>query len=42
MLDGGGDDLLPVKDNQPSLLADLAEAFSPSRAAGGGRAPTDC
>lgn len=42
MLDGGGDYLLPVKDNQPSLLADLAEAFSPSSAAGGGRAPTDC
>ncbi len=26
---GGGDYLLPVKDNQPTLRADLAEAFSP-------------
>ncbi|MBI2755712.1 MAG: ISAs1 family transposase [Chloroflexi bacterium] len=40
ILDGGGDDLLPVKDNQPSLLDDLTEAFSPSGpAAGGGAAP---
>src|SRR5712692_8077961 len=29
VVDGGGDYLLPVKDNQPSLRADLAEAFSP-------------
>jgi hypothetical protein len=29
VLDGGGDYLLPVKDNQPTLHADLAEAFSP-------------
>lgn len=27
---GGGDYLLPVKENQPTLLADLAAAFSPS------------
>lgn len=27
----GGDYLLPVKDNQPALRADLAHAFSPSR-----------
>jgi hypothetical protein len=26
---GGGDDLLPVKENQPALLADLRAAFSP-------------
>ena len=26
---GGGDYLLPVKDNQPALLADLREVFSP-------------
>jgi len=26
---GGGDYLLPVKENQPTLLADLVEAFSP-------------
>lgn len=26
---GGGDYLLPVKENQPSLQADLAEACSP-------------
>ena len=26
---GGGDYLLPVKDNQPALRRDLAEAFSP-------------
>lgn len=35
-----GDYLLPVKDNQPSLLADLQEAFSPSATAAGGGAPT--
>lgn len=29
IVDGGGDYLLPVKENQPSLQADLAEAFSP-------------
>jgi hypothetical protein len=34
---GGGDYLLPVKENQPTLLADLVEAFSPS----GPRSPTD-
>ena len=28
----GGDYLLPVKENQPALLADLVEAFSPSGA----------
>lgn len=27
---GGGEYLLPVKENQPTLLADLVEAFSPS------------
>src|SRR6266581_63420 len=27
---GGGDYLLPVKENQPTLLADLAAAFSPT------------
>lgn len=39
ILDGGGDYLLPVKDNQPSLLADLQEAFSPSAQLVGGGAP---
>jgi len=29
---GGGDYLLPVKENQPALLADIQEAFSPSGA----------
>lgn len=29
VVDGGGDYLLPVQDNQPSLHADLAAAFSP-------------
>jgi hypothetical protein len=29
ILAGGGDYLLPVKDNQPALLADLERAFSP-------------
>lgn len=29
ILEGGGDYLLPVKENQPTLLADLQEAFSP-------------
>lgn len=28
--DGGGDYLLPVKENQPTLQRDLADAFSPS------------
>jgi hypothetical protein len=41
ILDGGGDYLLPVKDNQPSLLADLQEAFSPSAVPAGGCAATD-
>lgn len=31
---GGGDYLLPVKDNQPALEADIAGAFSPSAGAG--------
>lgn len=31
---GGGDYLLPVKENQPALLADIQEAFSPSAVAG--------
>ena len=30
--DGQGDDLLPVKENHPALLADIQEAFSPSGA----------
>jgi hypothetical protein len=30
IVDGGGDYLLPVKGNQPALLADLEAAFSPS------------
>jgi hypothetical protein len=29
VVDGGGDYLLPVKDNQPTLHADLEAAFSP-------------
>ena len=29
-MDGGGDYLLPVKENQPTLQRDLADAFSPS------------
>ncbi len=29
VLEGGGDYLLPVKDNQPALLKDIQEAFSP-------------
>lgn len=36
--EGGGDYLLPVKENQPALLADLKEAFSPSRPTGPGGA----
>jgi hypothetical protein len=38
ILEGGGDYLLPVKENQPALLADIEAAFSPSgapRLAGG-------
>lgn len=34
---GGGEYLLPVKENQPALLADLVDAFSPS----GARSPAD-
>lgn len=30
IVDGGGDYLLPVKENQPTLRRDLADAFSPS------------
>lgn len=41
ILDGGGDYLLPVKENQPSLLADLQEAFSPSAGPAAERAPID-
>ena len=43
---GGGDCLLPVKENQPTLQRDLADAFSPSgkrrgpRAGSGGLART--
>lgn len=33
---GGGDYLLPVKDNQPTLYADIHAAFSPSGADGSG------
>jgi hypothetical protein len=32
---GGGDYLFPVKGNQPTLLRDIEEAFSPSAPAGG-------
>lgn len=35
--EGGGDYLLPVKGNQPALLADIQEAFSPSGAAEPGK-----
>ena len=30
IVDGGGDYLLPVKENQPTLQRDLSDAFSPS------------
>ena len=30
IVDGGGDYLLPVKENQPALRRDLVEAFSPT------------
>ena len=30
IVDGGGDYLLPVKENQPALHGDLVEAFSPT------------
>ena len=33
---GGGDYLFPVKENQPTLLADVRDAFPPSRAEAGG------
>ena len=36
IVDGGGDYLLPVKENQPTLQRDLADAFSPS---GDGKGP---
>ena len=28
VLDGGGDDVLPVKENQPTLAKDIAAAFA--------------
>lgn len=37
IMQGGGDYLLPVKDNQPSLRADLAAAFSLMASQGAGR-----
>ena len=46
VLDGGGDYLLPLKDNQPTFLADAALAFEtpealppPAEALAGGRPP---
>lgn len=33
IMEGGGDYLFPVKENQPALLRDIEEAFSPSGAA---------
>ncbi len=36
VLEGGGDYLLPVKENQPALLGDIEEAFSPCAVAGPG------
>ena len=39
ILDGGGGDLFPVKDNQPRLLADLQEALSPPPPAVGSHPP---
>jgi len=46
VLEGGGDYLFPVKENQPALLHDIEEAFSPSGSASCGRSgntgrPTD-
>jgi DDE_Tnp_1-associated/Transposase DDE domain len=37
VLDGEGDYLLPVKENQPTLLADLEAVFSPAAAEPGGK-----
>lgn len=37
IIEGGGDYLFPVKDNQPALLHDIEEAFSPAAAAARGR-----
>ena len=37
IIEGGGNYLFPVKDNQPALLHDIEEAFSPSAAAACGR-----
>jgi len=37
IMDGGGDYLFPVKENQPALLHDIEEAFSPSDPATCGR-----
>jgi hypothetical protein len=36
IIEAGGDYLLPVKENQPALLRDLEEAFSPSDGSGRG------
>ena len=37
VMEGGGDYLFPVKENQPALLRDIEEAFSPSGSAACGR-----
>jgi len=37
IMDGGGAYLFPVKDNQPALLHDIEEAFSPSACSACGR-----
>lgn len=36
VMEGEGDYLLPVKENQPTLLGDIEEAFSPSAVGGSG------
>jgi hypothetical protein len=37
IMDGGGQYLFPVKENQPALLQDIEEAFSPSGSTTSGR-----
>jgi predicted transposase YbfD/YdcC len=39
ILDAEGDYLVPVKENQPTLLADLEAVFSPATAESGGEQP---
>lgn len=42
IVDGGGDYVLPAKDNQPSLLADIQSCFAEAQAQNFGQVQHDC